>query len=84
MKRDDDTLGEGEIKFKINKELCESESQKCSKGGGCSAVYGLGLLGALWYFISNSTSFWNGVVGILKALVWPAFLVHGLLGMLGL
>jgi hypothetical protein len=39
-------------------------------------VYGLGLIGAAIYYISNATSFWPGVLGLLKALVWPAFLVY--------
>ncbi len=40
------------------------------------AVYGLGLIGAAVYFISQATSFWIGVLGFLKAIVWPAFLVY--------
>ena len=44
--------------------------------GAASAVYGLGLIGAAIYFISVSTSFWMGVLGFLKAIVWPAFLVY--------
>ena len=44
--------------------------------GPNSAVYGLGLIGALIYFISNATSFWMGALGLLKAFVWPAFLVY--------
>ena len=40
-----------------------------------SAVYGLGLIGAAIYFISTATSFWIGVLGFLKAIVWPVFLV---------
>lgn len=47
----------------------------CSKGGGLG-VYCLGFIGAAVYFIGVATSFWSGVVGILKALVWPAFLVY--------
>jgi len=39
------------------------------------AVYGLGLIGAAIYFIMQATSFWAGVLGVLKAIVWPAFLV---------
>ena len=50
--------------------------------GGCS--YFLGFIGAAVYFISNSTGFWSGVLGFLKAIVWPAFLVYGLLKYLGL
>jgi len=41
-----------------------------------SAVYGLGFIGAVVYFIGSATSFWIGVLGFLKALVWPAFLVY--------
>ena len=40
------------------------------------AVYGLGFIGAAIYFISQATGFWMGVVGFLKAIVWPAFLVY--------
>ena len=48
-----------------------------------SAVYGLGLIGAAIYYISIATSFWIGVLGFLKALVWPAFLVYEALKSLG-
>jgi len=47
------------------------------KGG--EAVYGLGLIGAVIYYISSATSFWMGVLGFFKAIVWPAFLVYELL-----
>lgn len=40
------------------------------------AVYGLGLIGAAIWFISTATSFWMGVLGFLKAIVWPVFLVY--------
>jgi hypothetical protein len=43
------------------------------------ALYGLGFIGAAVYYISTATGFWMGVLGFLKALVWPAFLVFGLL-----
>lgn len=43
------------------------------------AVYGLGLIGAWIYFISTATTFWMGVLGFLKGIVWPAFLVFELL-----
>ncbi|MBN1599166.1 MAG: hypothetical protein JW894_12805 [Bacteroidales bacterium] len=47
------------------------------------AVYGLGLIGAAIFYISQATSFWVGVLGILKAIVWPAFLVFEALKALG-
>ncbi len=40
-----------------------------------NAVYGLGFIGAAIYFISTATGFWMGVLGFLKAIVWPVFLV---------
>jgi hypothetical protein len=43
-----------------------------------SAVYGLGFIGAAVYFISSATGFWMGLVGFLKAMVWPAFMVYEL------
>ena len=46
----------------------------CEASGG--TIYFLGFVGAAIYFISNSVGFWAGVVGFLKALVWPAFLVY--------
>jgi hypothetical protein len=51
---------------------------------GGNAVYGLGFIGAAIYYISTATGFWMGVLGILKALVWPAFLVFQLLKSLGM
>jgi len=54
--------------------------------GGCgtsSAVYGLGLLGALYYYITTATSLWMGVVGVVKAIFWPGVLVYGALKFLG-
>jgi hypothetical protein len=36
----------------------------------------MGFIGAAIYYISTATDFWIGVVGVLKAIVWPAFLVY--------
>lgn len=47
-----------------------------SDGVAGQTVYGLGIIGAAIYFISNATGFWAGALGILKALVWPAFMVY--------
>ena len=49
------------------------------EGGGGNMVYCLGILGAVVYYIQQADGFWEGIVGILKALVWPAFLVYELL-----
>ncbi|MGI5841227.1 MAG: hypothetical protein ACOX6N_03360 [Patescibacteria group bacterium] len=41
-----------------------------------NAIYGLGFIGSAVYFIGQATTFGEGVVGFLKALVWPGFLVY--------
>lgn len=73
---------------KKKKEKCECDSDcKCGCGkwhkscGG--AVYGLGFIGALIYYLSQATGFWMGVLGVLKAIVWPAMLIFDALKFLG-
>lgn len=46
------------------------------QGGASEAVYGLGLIGAWVYYIGHATTFWIGVLGFLKGIVWPAMLVY--------
>lgn len=46
---------------------------------GAGAVYGLGLVGAVVYYIQHAKTFGEGVLGFLKALVWPAMLIYKLL-----
>jgi len=63
----------------------ENKKIKCS-GNNCGAcgggIYGLAMLGALIYYIQHAETFWMGVLGVLKALVWPAILVYKLLELL--
>jgi len=44
-----------------------------------SAVYGLGFIGAVIYFIQTATGFWMGVAGFFKAIIWPVILVYKVL-----
>jgi len=44
-----------------------------------SAVYGLAFIGALVYYLQYATSFWMGLLGVLKAMVWPAVLIYKLM-----
>jgi len=49
-------------------------------GSGIAGIaYFMGFIAAAVYFIQNAASFWLGVLGFLKALVWPVFLVYNLL-----
>ncbi|MFH0832081.1 MAG: hypothetical protein V1886_04430 [archaeon] len=59
---------------------------KCGCKGTCcgGAIYGLGFIGAAVYYIGQATTFLAGVLGFLKAMVWPAFLVYSALKFLGI
>ena len=60
----------------MKKDICGSGKNMCNGGG---IGYFLGVIGAAVYFIGSATGFWMGVLGLLKALVWPIFLVYYLL-----
>jgi hypothetical protein len=75
------------LSFNPNKMTDENDpnvhyDKKCRCKSGHSNVgvsYGLGFVGALVYYFHGVTTFWTGVVAILKAAVWPAFLVYHLM-----
>ncbi len=63
----------------------KKNSNRCSTRTGCGgAVYGLGFIGSVIYYISTANSFWLGVLGVLKSVVWPAFLVFEMMKSLGM
>jgi len=62
-------------------ETCDCGCKCHSWHANCGGVYGLGFIGAAIYYISSATGFWMGVLGILKAIIWPAMLVFKLLGL---
>ncbi|WP_109302348.1 hypothetical protein [Aquimarina sp. AU474] len=51
-------------------------NEKVQKRASSNTVYGLGFVGAVIYYITHATGFWMGVLGFLKAIVWPAILVY--------
>ena len=59
------------------------ENSKVMVKQGGNAVYCLGFVGAVVYYIQMADGFWMGALGILKAFFWPAFLVFELLRSLG-
>jgi len=50
-------------------------NNQMQQGAQSGAVYGIGFVGAVVFFLSQASGFWMGVLGFLKAIVWPAFLV---------
>lgn len=51
---------------------------------GGDMVWFLGFIGACIYYLSAAPTFWLGVLGFLKSLVWPVFLVLEAFKTLGL
>jgi hypothetical protein len=59
------------------------EKKTVYRGGASETVYGLGFLGALVYYIGHATTLWIGLLGVLKAIFWPAVLVYEALHFFG-
>jgi len=87
----DEDSGEERVKEVKDTSFEEYCKNKCKKGkryqtnnvsGG--AIYGLGFIGAAVYFISTAVGFWVGVLGFLKAIVWPAILIYEVLKTMGI
>ena len=61
----------------------ENQNGKRTMGAGpAGSIYGFAFLGALVYYIQHATSFWEGVLGIFKAIFWPGMLVYKVLELL--
>ena len=55
-----------------------------STAGMLGFGYFVAFIGAAVYFIQQATSFGTGVLGFLKACVWPSFLIYNLFEFLNL
>jgi len=62
----------------------KNKGVKGMKHSGSGAVYGLGFLGALVFYVQQATDIGTFVVGIIKAIVWPAIVTYAALGYLKL
>jgi len=66
-----------------NSSMQHSRDRRGMKNHGGSgiagAAYFMAFIGAAVFYIQQATSFGIGVLGFLKALVWPAFLIYNLL-----
>lgn len=54
----------------------KGEMKNHASGG---ALYGLGIIGALVYFLQHATSLLGGIIGIIYAVFWPAVVVYKVL-----
>jgi len=68
-----------------DKNCCDHYNwKKMKRGHFHESIYGLGFIGAAIYFIQHSATFWIGVLGFLKAIIWPVMVVYKLLELLKL
>jgi hypothetical protein len=56
--------------------MSENKVKVVKDGGPFGFFMLLSFVGALVYFVGNVDGFWNIILAILKAFIWPAFLVH--------
>jgi hypothetical protein len=47
-------------------------------------IYGMGMIGAWVYYLTHAGTIWIGLLGILKGIFWPGFLVYEALKYLGM
>lgn len=69
---------------RIERKVKSKAKNICATPGCKGAGYGLGFIGALVYYLTTATSFWMGLWGIIKACLWPAFLIYALMKNLGM
>jgi len=56
--------------------VSSQQRRRTAASGGGGAVYGLGFIGAFVWCWEQASGLGEHVVGVLKAFVWPAFLVY--------
>jgi hypothetical protein len=61
----------------------DHKKRKGMNGNGIlGGIYGMAFIGGVVYYIQHATSFWAGVLGIFKAIFWPAVLMYKVLELL--
>ncbi len=64
---------------KTTEAKCCSGKWKHAHAGAANTVYGFGVVGALVYFLGQADGFNTVLLGIVKAIFWPGFLIYRLL-----
>ncbi len=61
-----------------------SKGKQAVNNGPMGYFFFMSWVGALIYFVQASSGFGEFLVAILKSFVWPAYVIHSVLGLLGL
>jgi len=54
------------------------------ENGPLGWVFFTAYIGAVIYFFNQAPHFWGFIVAIFKAAVWPGYVLHAVLGLLGI
>jgi hypothetical protein len=54
-------------------------AKKAKSSSENGAIYGLGAIGSLIYWMQAASGFGAVITGIFKAMIWPAYVVYKLL-----
>lgn len=54
-------------------------NERMKDNGLFGGIYGMAFIGAAVYYVQHATTFWTGVLGVFKALFWPAMLMYKVL-----
>jgi hypothetical protein len=59
-----------------------TNKEKAMNNGISGGVYGMAVIGAAIYYLQHAATFWAGVLGIFKAIFWPAVVMYKVLPLL--
>jgi len=60
----------------------DNKTVKVINKGPAGGIYLVTYIGAAVYFVQHSVGFWGLILALLKAAVWPGFLLHKVLTLL--
>lgn len=89
MAEKEEKITEKQVKEWIERAVKKFENLSSGKkkvvkkhSSSCGGVWFFGFIGALFYYLQPAVTFGEVILGILKSIVWPAFLVYHLLSFL--
>lgn len=57
----------------------DTSTKVINNGGPLGGIYLMTIIGAAVYFVQQTSGFWGVILALLKAIVWPAFVVYEVL-----
>lgn len=61
----------------------KNHAKEVVDNGPFGFIFFIAYIGAAAYFIQQANGFWEVILALLKAIVWPGFVLYHVLGILG-